>query len=557
MQALILAAGMGKRLKDLTANNAKCMVKVGNETLIERAVKILDKKQLKRIIVVLGYEGEKLKNYIQQLDIISPLEFIDNPIYATTNNIYSFWLAKEFMQQDDTILLESDLIFEESVIDALMQDQRPSLALVDKRESWMDGTCVTLDSSDHILELIPGKKLDYRGKDQYYKTVNIYKFSQVFMKETYLPFLKAYMSAMGRNVYYETVLGLIIQLNGCELRAKRLEGQVWYEIDDVQDLHIAESLFEPDPEKKYQYIIDRRGGNWRYPKLIDYTFPYNSYYPTKGLMEEITSNGMDLLSSPPSDITYVRELLGKYYGIRENYMRAVRNIWAIEDILKADGILYTILDDPIGMKKIFRTSHKVQTILTQARVQGEIVLVDESVLEAVLPERMDSFLTNELLEQYRDVLIVYKDLGRAYSMPGLSVFMAAGAGEKIQTLLDRIETDCISSFAEFYLQIAEKYKGELQDAVLRMRKDYEAFIEGLLAVSYIRSCDGLADYIVCQLDEKLDCKALLVYLLQNNLLVSELSDVSGNETHYIGLAVRTETENQYLLSKLLEYEKRK
>lgn len=556
MQALILAAGMGKRLKELTADNAKCMVRVGDETLIGRALKILDRKRLNRIIVVLGYKGEKLREYIQQLGLKTKLEFIDNPVYATTNNIYSFWLAKEFLQQDDTVLLESDLIFEEGVIDVLLQDKRTSLALVDKRESWMDGTCVTVDASDRILKFVPGKELDLTGEEQYYKTVNIYKFGRKFLLDVYIPFLEAYMSSMGQNVYYETVLGLIIQLKNCELEAKRLEGQVWYEIDDVQDLHIAESLFLPDKEKRYHLIADRKGGSWRYPKLLDYTVPHNSYYPTRGLSDEIASVCMEMIKTSPSRIGKIRELLGKYYGIKESYVRAVGSISTIEDILKTSGIPYTVLTDSFGMRNIFRTSSHIELVLEKARKHGDIVLVDETVLEAVLSEKMDTFLNNELLEKYRDILIVYKDWGRTYCVPGLSVSMAVGAGEKIEQLLDQAETDRISSFAEFYLQIAEKYKGEFQNAILLMAQDCEAFAQKLTKISYIKKCHQLADYIVCELDEVINCKELLLYLFQNNLLVSDVSDVVGDGMHYIGLAVRTEAENQYLLSKLLEYEKK-
>ena len=155
MQAIILAAGMGKRLKDLTADNTKCMVKVNGVTLIERMLTQLDKRNLKRIILVVGYEGKKLIDYIGTLSIQTPIQFITNPIYDKTNNIYSLALAKDCLCEDDTLLLESDLIFEDSILDVLMEDPRPTLALVDKYESWMDGTVVKLDDDDSIREFVP------------------------------------------------------------------------------------------------------------------------------------------------------------------------------------------------------------------------------------------------------------------------------------------------------------------------------------------------------------------------------------------------------------------
>ena len=155
MQAIILAAGMGKRLGALTRNNTKCMIQVNGVTLIERMMRQLDRlsPSLEKIVIVTGYEGEKLKTFLSRLDISTPVEYVDNPLYASTNNIYSLYLAKEHLLQDDTLLFESDLIFEDSVIDALLRHPYPSLALVAKFESWMDGTVVTLDEDDNIVEL--------------------------------------------------------------------------------------------------------------------------------------------------------------------------------------------------------------------------------------------------------------------------------------------------------------------------------------------------------------------------------------------------------------------
>lgn len=250
MQAIILAAGMGKRLKKLTQNNTKCMVKVNGVTLAERLLRQLDARNLSRIVLVVGYQRQALIDYIATLDIHTPVEFIENPIYDTTNNIYSLSLAKEQLCEEDTLLFESDLIFEDSVLDMLLDDPRKTLALVDKFESWMDGTCVKLLPNDAISAFIPGKQCRFSDTDEYYKTVNIYKFSREFSQNIYVPFLGAYQTAMGQNEYYEQVLRIVTMLGNTELRAKRLSGQKWYEIDDVQDLDIAESLFAPTSKER-------------------------------------------------------------------------------------------------------------------------------------------------------------------------------------------------------------------------------------------------------------------------------------------------------------------
>ena len=232
MQAIILAAGMGKRLKELTQNNTKCMVKVNGVSLIDRLLHQLEKQHLSRIVIVVGYEGQKLIDYIATLGIKTPISYVDNAVYDKTNNIYSLALAKNYLMEEDTLLFESDVIIDDSAIDELVKDPRDTLAMVDKYESWMDGTCVKLDEYDNIVAFVPGKSFDFKEKEEYYKTVNIYKFSKHFSQDIYVPFLEAYCSALGENEYYEQVLRVITMLDTPGIKGMRLSGQKWYEIDE-------------------------------------------------------------------------------------------------------------------------------------------------------------------------------------------------------------------------------------------------------------------------------------------------------------------------------------
>ena len=122
MQAIVLAAGMGKRLKYLTRDNTKCMIRVNGVTLIERMLESLDSHSLSRIIIVTGYKGDRLKEFISTLNIKTPIEYIDNEVYDRTNNIYSLALAKDRLQSEDTLILESDIIFEPQILDIILND---------------------------------------------------------------------------------------------------------------------------------------------------------------------------------------------------------------------------------------------------------------------------------------------------------------------------------------------------------------------------------------------------------------------------------------------------
>ena len=222
MQAIILAAGMGKRLGELTRENTKCMIKVHQQTLIERMIKQLGNLQLDRIILVIGYKGDKVKSLIGNKIGNIPILYIENSIYDKTNNIYSLYLAKKYLVEDETLLLESDLIFSDIILQKLIADPNPNLAVVAKYQSWMDGTVVTLDEENNILNFISKKAFMFSLKDSYYKTVNIYKFSKEFSMNKYVPFLEAYCKALGNNEYYEQVLKVISLLNKPDLKALKM-----------------------------------------------------------------------------------------------------------------------------------------------------------------------------------------------------------------------------------------------------------------------------------------------------------------------------------------------
>jgi choline kinase len=231
MQAIILAAGMGKRLGDYTKNNTKCMVPVNGIKLIDRVLNQLLTLNINRVIIVVGYKGNQLVEYVRgKYASKLTIEFINNPIYDRTNNIYSLALAKDKMAEDDTILLESDMIFEQKMLDMIVKHEDPNLALVAKYETWMDGTMVCIDQDRTILNFIPKKAFRYEDISIYYKTCNIYKFSKEFSRQEYIPFLEAYCKTMGNNEYYEQVLRVLTLLDNTGLKALPISNEKWYEI---------------------------------------------------------------------------------------------------------------------------------------------------------------------------------------------------------------------------------------------------------------------------------------------------------------------------------------
>jgi len=347
MQALILAAGMGKRLKELTKDSAKCMVKVNGRTLIERMLSQLDRLKLTRIIIVTGYKSKGLISYIGALDIKTPITFVNNKIYSKTNNIHSLYMAQDYLVKDDTLLLESDLILEDGVIGKLVNNTYPNIALVAKYENWMDGTVVTIDGQNNITNFVEKKEFDYGSIGQYYKTVNIYKFSKEFSQLYYVPFLKAYIDSQGSNEYYEQVLKVLGVIKKAPIKAEVLEDEAWYEIDDAQDLDIAESIFS---EERFARIQKRYGGYWRYPKLIDFCYLVNPFYPPRKMIDEIKTSIGRLICSYPSGIEVNSLVAAKNFGIKKEHIcpgnGAAELINSLMKTINGDvGIIYPTFEE--------------------------------------------------------------------------------------------------------------------------------------------------------------------------------------------------------------------
>ena len=327
MQAIILAAGMGRRLGDLTKENTKCMVPVNGVRLIDRLLGQLSQLGLNRIIIVVGYKGKELRDYIEST-YLSPLtshhsplniEFAENPIYDKTNNIYSLSIVKDKLQEDDTLLIESDLIFSDRLFPMLLDNPYPNLALVAKYESWMDGTMVRLDEDQNIVNFVSKEAFDYADVDSYYKTVNIYKLSREFLQHQYVPFLDAYTKAVGNNEYYENVLRIISMLNSHNMKALPIGNERWYEIDDKQDLDIAEAIFADDQDVLRKYY-GRYGGFWRFPQMLDFCYLVNPYFPSKRMKDELRSNFDTLLTEYPSGMKVNTLIASKCFGVSEPYI---------------------------------------------------------------------------------------------------------------------------------------------------------------------------------------------------------------------------------------------
>ena len=602
MQAIILAAGMGRRLGELTKNNTKCMVEVNGITLIDRMLNQLSRLPLNRVVIVVGYEGTKLVDYIgNRYDDKMKIEYVENPIYDKTNNIYSLALAKEQLQEDDTLLIESDLIFDDGLFDLILNDPYPNLALVAKYQTWMDGTMVKIDDDNNIVNFIPKKAFDYDDVDSYFKTVNIYKFSKEFSTNKYVPFLEAYTKALGNNEYYEQVLRVITFLDHSDLKALPISNERWYEIDDIQDRDIAEALFAEGEERLSKYM-KRYGGYWRFPGMLDYCYLVNPYYPSSRMMNELRANFNTLLTQYPSGM-YVNSLIaGKCFGVRQEYIvpgngaaelikslmeklpgklgvtyptfeeypnRREKDLLEIynpgnndfhytaDDLMSyysahpVDSILLINPDNPSGN---FIPKSDVLTLAEWCSQRSVKLVVDESFVDFSIGYTDNTLLSNDLLDKYPN-LIVVKSISKSFGVPGLRLGVLASSDIN---LIDAIKKDVsiwnLNSFAEFYMQIFSKYESDYHKACHKFATERERFWKELNTISYLRVIPSQANYFLCEVLPPFTSHDLTVKLLnESNILIKDCSTKKAfGGRNYIRIAIRNREDNKRLIQKLKE-----
>lgn len=601
MQAIILAAGMGRRLGEYTRDNTKCMLPVNGVRLIDRVLGQLSQLGLSRVVIVVGYKGQNLIDYIgHRYDDRLKIEYVNNPVYDKTNNIYSLSLAKDKLQEDDTLLIESDLIFDDSLFRMILDNPYPNLALVDKYETWMDGTMVRIDEDNNIVNFIPKKAFKYKDVDSYYKTVNIYKFSREFSQNKYVPFLDAYSKALGNNEYYEQVLRVITLIDNAELKALPItNGAKWYEIDDVQDLDIAETLFADKDEFMYRYNM-RFGGHWRFPKLLDFCYLVNPYFPTAHMKDELRANFDILLSEYPSGM-YVNSLIAaKYFDIRQKYTvvgngaaELIKSLmervegrigvvyptfqeypnrkeqteiigftpdnadlsYTADDLIRfyADKQLSTLLlinpDNPSGN---FIPIVDVLRLATWCKERGIFFVVDESFVDFSEDFRNNSLLHNEILQAYPN-LAVMKSISKSYGVPGLRLGILASSNEAlINWMKHDVSIWNINSFAEFYMQIFGKYQKDYDRACQKFIAERERFMARLTDIPFLRVIPSQANYFLCQITEKYTSEELTRRLLMDfNILIKDCDNKDGlKNKNYVRIAVRDQKDNDTLVDAL-------
>ena len=604
MQVLILAAGTGSRLGKYTKENTKCMLEINGKTLIEHILDIIANVGITKLTLVVGYKKENLMAHVGDRYKNINIHYIVNPIYDKTNNIYSLYLAKDKLMEDDTILLESDLLFDENIIQKLLNDERKSLAVVDKYQAWMDGTSAVIDENNKILDFFPKDLFRFQDVATYYKTVNIYKFAKEFSANIYIPFLEAYAKVMGHHEYYESVLRVLTSLGAYELHALKLDGEKWYEIDDIQDKVNAEIIFSKNAKEKLKLIQARYGGYWRFPMLKDFCYLVNPYFPTSKMQEEMKAYFYELLSQYPSGQSTQRLLAGKMFDVEANNIlvgngaseiirglgkvikgtfglvfptfneypeslgcdRVIRYIpenndyiYDLDDLLllaeRSDNLLLINPDNPSGN---FIGKDDLLLITRKLLKMNKNFIVDESFVDFSTKGETESLISQEILDAYPNLIII-KSISKSYGVPGIRLGVIATANEELITAMQKeITIWNINSYGEFFLQIIGKYKNDYRKSCMQISIERDRFYHRLQEISYLKVLYSQANYFLLHVTQNFTATELTEVLLNRyELYIKDLTGKIGFENkECIRIAVKSYEDNEFMIEKLKELEER-
>jgi len=592
MQVIILAAGRGDRLSPITDTVPKPLVEVNGTPLIVNALDALSRHEIERFVVVVGYGAATVKAHLGDEWGGVEIVYVENAQWETTNNIYSLWLTRD-MWDRDTMLLECDIFFEAGMIDALLSKPFENMVLVDRFQPYMDGTVVEISPEMELVRMIPAKDQDenFNYYDKY-KTVNMYTFTEEFLRELFRPTMDLYIKAKGQNEYYELVLAVLVFMGNQELKAHVCAPHRWFEIDDFTDLQRAEA-YVTNSGLLLEKVRSSYGGYWRYD-FSDFEYLYNSYFPPTSLVNELRLNLGDLLRNYPSGQFEINESLANWARIDQSQLAVANGGSELIAMLKAyagkiavlapgfdeyrRGLpgerLHVIEPDtetlghtPLGIVEETIASGAEALVLVnpnnptgayfnreelrymlKALKHLKMFILDESFADFISTDN-DSSLLNELAGHAN--LVILRSLSKDLGIPGLRLgYVASGNTQFIAEIRERLPIWHINSIAQHFINILPKYKKEYavsREKMIRNRDEMKALLEGVPDLTVFPS---FANYFCCKLPPWTTGTALQEYLFtKHNILIKDLASKPGLTPHrFIRVAVKTPEENKQLAS---------
>ena len=243
MIGVILAAGMAKRLRPLTDTKPKCLLKVGERTLLERTVRAMQQAGITEFVVVTGYRGEMIKEFLtaysQQPMANSQkptFHFLHNTDYEHNNNIYSLWMAGEIVRGKEFLLMDSDILCDPAAVARIAHEPESALAL-NRHECGEEEIKVIVDADGHITEISKVCSI----QDAIGESVGIEKMTADYSEALYKELDQMIVKEGLIDVFYERCFERLIP-QGHTFKVVDTTSYFSYELDTPEDFERAKEL---------------------------------------------------------------------------------------------------------------------------------------------------------------------------------------------------------------------------------------------------------------------------------------------------------------------------
>tara|TARA_Y100001933_G_scaffold265191_1_gene336721 strand:+ start:12361 stop:14166 length:1806 start_codon:yes stop_codon:yes gene_type:complete len=590
--ALILAAGFGNRMKPLTDANHKTLLNIAGESILGRIINSLEEEKITTIYIVTGYKDNQIKEFIDNNFSHLEISYIHNPRYRETNNIYSLSLALENIYiNQNLILIESDLIYQKNVLKRLLESNYKNAALVSKYSTGMDGTVVSV-SDNYITGVFPPHlhtdEFDFSNK---FKTLNIYKFSAEFCNGDFKKFLTFYSSMIDESCYYELILGIVIYMNRESIAAVDVDVLDWAEVDDPNDLSLAEFIFNSKGKEKI--LEQSHGGFWNYP-ISDYSYIRNFYYPTNSMFAHFRNSLKALVWNYGSSQEILNKKISYLVGIPNKNIIAlsgaaqiypiIRNIFSNRKVCVPDitfGEYSRIFPNALKYRDMFEEGISIDESIKGAELiiivnpnnpSGKIYstkkifswvqnypdkffIIDESFIEYSEENSIIEYLEENILSN----LLVLKSLSKSHGIPGIRLGFVFTQNQNIfKKIYEDLPIWNLNSFAENYMEIALKFRSELKNSFQLAKEDRKYLIKLLKEVSFISKVyESEGSFVSFRIDNKEIQINLRSYLIsEHNIFIKQLSNIGLKGSNYFRVALVAKPEINKLIDALHAYSKK-
>ena len=237
MKVVILAAGIASRLRPLTDNTPKCLLNVGNKKILELTIDNIIANNIDDIIIVTGYLEQQIKNFVAAKYPQLNITYIYNEVYSSTNNIYSLWLTKDSLANDEMLLMDSDIIFDKDIIAKLLASGYDNCLALKRHNVQDEEIKVKADKNGRVLEIGKEVKLN----EAIGESIGIEKFGAETLQKLFAILDRKIIIDKTVNQFYEAAFEELVE-KGSDIFIVDTTNFICMEIDTATDLEAAGKL---------------------------------------------------------------------------------------------------------------------------------------------------------------------------------------------------------------------------------------------------------------------------------------------------------------------------